>query len=153
MKTIIVVAFLHLGIIGTIQAQEIKILPANQEIKNWTDGWYKFQLQGVIFDVEILSGAYTQGNIAWLDGTSYSGRLNGTLISGKGTYRYSNGNRYEGSFKKGKRHGKGSLILNNGQKWSGKWKDDKKNGKGKIFNENGALVKQGVWEDDKLMSN
>lgn len=136
---------------ATVQAQEIKVLPTNQETSNLPDGWHKFQLQGVTFDVEVLSGRYSQGNVVWFDGTTYSGGLSGAFITGRGTYTWPNGMRYEGSFKKGKRHGKGSLILTNGQKWSGKWKENKKNGKGKVFNEEGTLVEQGVWEDDVLV--
>lgn len=151
MKNFILVAFLLVGITGSLQAQEIKVLPTNHETNSWPDGWHKFQLQGVTFDVEILNGRYTQGNVIWFDGTTYSGSLSGAFISGRGTYTWPNGMRYEGSFKKGNRHGKGSLILTNGQKWSGKWKENKKNGKGKIFNQEGTLVEQGVWEDDVMV--
>ena len=133
------------------KAQEIKVLPTNQETARFPDGWHKFQLQGVVFDVEIISGRYTQGNVTWLDGTTYSGRLRGAFISGRGTYTWSSGSRYEGSFKRSQRHGKGSLILVNGQKWSGKWKNNKKNGKGKVFDKNGEIIKTGLWEDDQLV--
>lgn len=44
-------------------AQEIKVLPPNQETTSLPDGWHKFQLQGVIFDVVTLGGSYTQGSI------------------------------------------------------------------------------------------
>ena len=151
MKKLLFTFFFALAFVAMSEAQEIKVLPTNQETASLPDGWHKFQLQGVIFDVEILGGSYTQGNVTWLDGTTYSGRLNGAFISGKGTYTWSSGSRYEGSFKKGQRHGKGSLILANGQKWSGKWKNNKKNGKGKVFDKDGAVVQQGVWEEDKLV--
>lgn len=135
-----------------VQAQEIKILPTNQETASLSDGWHKFELQGVTFDVEVLNGSYAQGNVTWFDGTTYSGKLSGAFISGRGTYTWSSGSRYEGSFKKGQRHGKGSLILANGQKWSGKWKHNKKNGKGKVFDPEGIVIKTGLWENDQFVT-
>lgn len=152
MKNVLFLILLFFGVCTVVQAQEIKTLPTNLETRSWPDGWHKFELQGAIFDVEILAGSYTKGNVTWLDGTSYSGGLNGAFVSGRGTYTWANGSRYEGSFRKGKRHGKGSLILPNGQKWSGKWKENKKNGKGKVFDNDGNVVQQGVWENDLLVS-
>lgn len=136
----------------TAAAQEIKLVPTNQETASLPDGWHQFSLQGVELDVEVLGGRYVQGNVKWLDGSNYSGGLDGPYVSGRGTYRWTSGSRYEGSFRKGERHGKGSLILANGEKWSGKWKNNKKNGKGKIFNTEGQVVQKGVWENDKLLS-
>ena len=152
MKKILLLSVLFLGIFTTVHAQGTKTLPTNLEVSSWPDGWHKFELQGAVFDVEILGGKYAQGVVKWFDGTSYSGGLSGAFVSGRGTYTWANGVRYEGSFKKGKRHGKGSLILITGKKWSGKWKDDKKNGKGKVFDKEGNIVEQGVWENDKLVS-
>lgn len=119
MKKLLLLSVLFVGIFTAVHAQGIKILPTNLEVKSWPDGWHKFELQGAIFDVEILGGRYTQGVVKWLDGTTYSGRLSGAYVSGKGTYTWANGMRYEGSFKKGKRHGKGSLILITGQNGAG----------------------------------
>lgn len=152
MKRTLFLVVILFGMATAMQAQEIKILPTNLETNALPDGWHKFELQGAIFDVEVLGGNYTKGKVTWFDGTSYSGGLSGAFISGKGTYTWANGSRYEGSFKKGKRHGKGSLILANGQKWSGKWKQNKKHGKGKVYDKEGEIVQQGVWEEDALVS-
>lgn len=152
MKKIILILFVAVAMLSTASAQEIKNVPSNRETSSFSDGWHQFQLQGVTLDVEILSGAYTQGNVKWLDGSTYSGGLSGVYVAGRGTYTWSSGARYEGSFKKGMRHGKGSLILANGDKWSGKWKNNMKNGKGKVFDKDGNVIKKGVWENDKLVS-
>ncbi len=151
MKKALLTVLLTVGVLLSAGAQEIKTLPTNQETASLSDGWHKFELQGATFDVEVLGGSYRQGNVTWFDGTTYSGGLSGAFVSGRGTYTWTSGSRYEGSFKNGQRHGKGSLILKNGQKWSGKWKNDKKNGKGKVFDADGALIKEGVWENDKLV--
>lgn len=151
MKKIILTIVFAVAVLSITSAQEIKTLPTNQKTANLPNGWQKFELQGATFDVEVIDGSYTQGNVTWFDGSSYSGSLNGHLVSGRGTYKWTNGVRYEGSFKAGVRHGKGSLILANGQKWSGKWKNDKKNGKGKMFNAKGEILQEGVWENDKFI--
>lgn len=139
-------------VFGNSNAQEIKVLPINLEVQELADGWYKFELQNIYFDVEIIQGKYNEGNIVWPDGTTYSGSLNGKYISGRGTYTWASGKRYEGAFRKSKRHGKGSLILQDGTKWSGKWKHDLKNGKGKVFNSKGIITDSGVWDNDKRIS-
>lgn len=153
MRKILLTLFVGFLGLSNTTAQEINVLPANSETNNLPDGWHQFQLQGASLDVEILGGQYVQGNVKWLDGSTYSGGLNGVYVSGRGTYSWSSGTRYEGALRKGQRHGKGSLILANGNKWSGKWKNNKKNGKGKVFDKGGVILKTGVWEEDKLVSN
>lgn len=150
MKTLLLI--ISLITFGTVSSQNINTLPTNNDLQLLTDGWYKFQLEGVSFDVEILQGKYVKGNVFWPDGASYSGNLNGKYISGRGTYIFPSGMRYEGAFKKSKRHGKGSLILQDGTKWSGKWKENLKNGKGKIFSATGDITDTGVWDaDERIM--
>ncbi len=139
------------GLAVSTQAQTIKSIPFSKEIRERGNGWHKFQFQGVTYDVEIAAGGLVQGNLTWLDGTTYSGSLGGIHINGKGTYTWADGSRYEGSFRKNQRYGKGSMIAKDGSKWSGKWKNDKKNGKGKMFDAKGELIKTGVWQDDKLV--
>ena len=140
-----------LAIVVSVQAQTIKNIPSSRDIQSLGNGWHKFELQGATFDVELSDGSLVQGNITWLDGTTYSGSLGGAYISGRGTYTWTDGSRYEGSFKKNERHGKGSMIAPDGSKWSGKWKNNKKNGKGKMFDAQGEIVQQGVWENDELV--
>jgi hypothetical protein len=134
----------------TTFAQKINTVPT-KGVSDLSDGWHKFTLEGAAFDVEVLNGNLTQGNIVWFDQSTYSGKLSSKGLNGKGTYNWPNGIKYQGSFKANQRHGKGSLVLQNGSKWSGKWKNDLKNGKGKIFDANGAITKQGVWEAGKLV--
>lgn len=151
MKNYIPTLLFLAGLVITGQAQTIKNVPFSNEIRQLENGWHKFQFQGVSYDVEILEGSFVQGNLTWLDGTTYSGNLGGIYINGKGTYTWVDGSRYEGSFRKNQRHGKGSMIAKDGSKWSGKWKNNKKNGKGKMFDAQGLVVETGVWLDDKLV--
>lgn len=132
-------------------SQDFNAIPTDKQISELPDGWYKFKLQGVLFDVELRLGKYVKGNITWFDGSSYSGGLNGTYLSGRGTYTWSNGSQYLGSFKKHQRHGKGTLIAEDGSRWSGKWKNNQKNGKGTTFDSNGATVNSGVWVAGELV--
>ncbi|MEM9075994.1 MAG: hypothetical protein AAGC43_03100 [Bacteroidota bacterium] len=143
---------LFFGILFSINAQNINRIPYDTSIKTLANGWYKFQIEGTIFDVEVANGRYVKGNIKWFDGSEYSGSLSGQNIHGKGTYKWPDGSRYEGAFKGHKRHGKGSFIKADGTKWSGKWKADEKNGKGKIFDAEGAVIQEGVWASDELVA-
>ena len=152
MKKIFLTLVMGIIVSLNIQAQEFNFIPSSQELNDFADGWYKFDLQGTSFDVEVKAGRLAQGNIKWFDGSSYSGTLAGSELSGKGTYTWPDGSKYEGSLKKHQRHGKGSLIDPTGVKWSGKWKNNQKNGKGKIFNAEGELVKEGVWASNQLVT-
>ncbi len=110
------------------------------------NGWHKFQLQGVVFDVEITDRAFVKGNIKWFDGSTYSGSLGRKGISGRGTYTWPNGERYEGATRNNMRHGKGTMYWEDGTKFSGKWRENKQHGKGKLFDANGEVVKSGIWQ-------
>lgn len=126
--------------------------PINTKVtKLISDGWHQFELNGTTYDVKVLKHRFVRGNIKWLDGATYSGGLSSKGIHGKGTYTWPNGIRYEGSIKNNKKHGWGTLYLNDGKKFNGKWKENRKHGKGKLFDENGNIIKEGVWEEGKLI--
>ncbi len=129
-------------------AQIINNVPALVASK-LDNGWYKYQSEGVTFDVEVKEGYIVKGNIKWFNNDFYSGSLSASKISGKGTYKWSNSERYEGSFRNNKRHGKGTMYYKNGEKYSGKWKHDKRQGKGKVWKTDGTIV-EGVWENDAM---
>ncbi|MFD2585510.1 hypothetical protein ACFSQJ_01135 [Croceitalea marina] len=152
MKKILLITLISFGFAFNVQSQEFNNIPTSPDFELLADGWYKFQLEGTLFDVELKAGKLVKGNITWFDGSSYSGNLSGTQLSGKGTYVWPDKSRYEGAFKKHQRHGKGSLIAADGTKWSGKWKANKKNGKGKIFDVHGQVLEEGVWESDQLIA-
>ena len=122
---------------NAVPLKAAKILP---------NGWHKFQLQGVLFDVEVIDQVYVKGNIKWSDGSLYSGSLGSKGISGRGTYIWPNGERYEGSSRNNKRHGKGTMYYKNGTKFSGKWRENIQHGKGKLFDVNNEVVQHGTWE-------
>jgi len=152
MKKIVLTVALVIMAFSSLAAQEFNRVPYNPEIKGLSEGWYKFTMEGTVFDVEVSLGRYVKGNITWFDGSSYSGDLSGTDLNGKGSYTWPDGSKYEGSFRKHKRHGKGSLTKADGEKWSGKWKNNLKNGKGTIFDSQGAIVKKGVWQAGELVA-
>ncbi len=140
------------GLVLGAFAQNLNRIPYSSQLSSLENGWYKFEIEGASFDVEMAGGKYVKGNIKWFDGSEYSGSLAGQKIQGKGTYKWPDGSRYEGSFKNHQRHGKGSFIKADGTKWSGKWKANEKNGKGKIFNAEGAVIQEGVWASDELVA-
>ena len=137
--------FLLTTIVGN--SQQLHTIPG-LNLSQVPDGWHKFMVENVIFDVEVKEERLLKGVIQWLDGSSYSGDLFYNSISGIGTYKWPNGMSYEGALKKSKRHGRGSFILQNGSKWNGKWKKNRKNGKGKIYDNTGKIIKKGVWKED-----
>lgn len=132
----------------SVTAQQINPVPGSLA-RTLDNGWYKFEAEGAVLDVEVQSGYIIKGNIKWFNDDSYSGDLAGSQLSGKGTYKWQNGERYEGIFKKNQRHGKGTMFYSNGEKYSGKWKNDQPHGKGKIWKADGS-VEQGVWENGTL---
>ncbi|AXT62335.1 hypothetical protein D1816_18855 [Aquimarina sp. AD10] len=147
--------FLLIFVLGTIfysTAQSLNDVPT-RHIAKLTNGWYKFKSQGAIFDVEVLNGSLSKGIVIWFDTAKYSGSFVNNKISGKGTYTWPNGDYYEGAFKNNQRHGKGTMHWADGTKYTGKWKNDKQNGKGKLFDTAGAIVKQGVWQEDLYVDN
>jgi hypothetical protein len=151
MKKILLMVGFVIATVFNVQAQEINAVPYSPDIKQLPDGWHKFTLQGASFDVEVASGNLVKGNVIWFDGSTYSGNLAGSVISGRGTYTWPDGTKYEGAFKNNQRHGKGSMILVDSSKWSGKWKKNKKNGKGKQFDTSGEIVQQGIWTENEFV--
>jgi len=133
-----------------VNGQEMNYI-SNKVVKLLPNGWHKFENAGVVYDVEVKEGRYVKGNIAWFDGTTYSGTLGSKGISGRGTYKWPNGERYEGTSKNSTRHGKGTMYWKDGTKFSGKWKNNLQNGKGKLFDAEGNIVKVGVWENGKFV--
>ncbi|UOY06682.1 hypothetical protein L0P88_22510 [Muricauda sp. SCSIO 64092] len=151
MKRVFVSLVMTLTLSTGLFSQTFNSIPMNREISQLSNGWYKFKLDGAVFDVEVEFGKYKKGNISWFDGSTYSGDLNGVHISGKGSYTWPDGSQYQGSFRRHQRHGKGSQIAKDGSKWSGKWKNDQKNGKGTTFDTNGAILQYGVWGAGQLL--
>ncbi|MFS4456994.1 hypothetical protein [Maribacter sp. 2304DJ31-5] len=152
MKKRILLFIMVFTMINLAKGQEFNTIPVSSDFDSLQDGWYKFDFQNTYFDVEFKTGRLVKGIIKWADGSSYSGDLSGTGISGKGTYIWSDGSRYEGKFKNHKRHGKGSLINKDGSKWSGKWVNNQKQGKGKVFNASGEVTQVGVWASNELLT-
>ncbi|MEO1049270.1 MAG: hypothetical protein AAFX87_01500 [Bacteroidota bacterium] len=123
----------------------------NPQKLNLPNGWNRFTINGIYYDVEIQDGRiHGKGNVTWPDGSSYSGAWNNNQISGPGTYKWSNGDRYEGSFRNNKRHGYGTMYWNDGSKYGGVWKEDKRHGKGRMWHTDGKFEK-GLWADNQYL--
>ena len=112
------------------------------------DGWHQFEYGGSHYDVEVKVGKFTQGIITWVDNSKYMGKLEGDIISGKGTFIWPENQRYEGSFKANRRHGKGTMYYSNGSKYYGKWKNNVKHGRGQEYDKDHNLVSDGIWKND-----
>ena len=73
---------------------------------------------------------------------------------------YANGDVYEGEWLDDKEEGKGMSFVKllgtrtyaNKEKYEGEWKEGKRNGKGKFTSADGE-TQEGIWEDDKLITN
>ena len=151
MKYLFVLFFITVLSINTSKLPDFKYLPATQQAQ-FTNGWHKYNSEGVIFDVEVLGGNLIQGNVKWLiDGTEYSGGLSNKGVNGKGTYKWPNGDKYEGSFSENTRHGKGTMYWSDGTKFIGSFKNNKRNGKGVLYDANGVVIEQGKWKDGILI--
>jgi len=84
------------------------------------------------------------------NGNVYVGEFVDGRMHGQGIYTYANGDKYTGESKFGKFYGIGEFVYANGTKYIGEFRDDKRNGKGAEYSSNGAVIRQGVWHNDKL---
>jgi TonB family protein len=85
------------------------------------------------------------------NGNFYVGELLEGRMHGHGTYTYANGDNYVGSHRFGKSSGIGVFIYSDGRRYVGQFKEDKRNGDGIEYSSSGAVVHQGVWQNDKLV--
>ncbi len=124
---------------------------AQKEISSLSDGWHKFDIDGIMFDVQTVNGYILRGNAIYPDGTRYSGSWSSNQFSGPGTLTWANGDRYEGKFSNGERSGYGTMYWENGDKYGGRWRGGLRSGKGKMWYADGKFVK-GIWEKGKLVT-
>lgn len=124
---------------------------AQRNISDLPDGWHKFEIDDISFDVQIVNGSILRGNASYPDGTRYSGSWSGNQFSGPGTLTWSNGDRYEGKFRNGTRSGYGTMYWNKGDKYGGNWRNGLRSGKGRMWHTDGKFVK-GIWKEDKLIT-
>ena len=92
-------------------------------------------------------GAYTYPN-----GEKYVGQHQDDKVMGQGTYTWANGDKYIGGFKNKKRHGQGTYTYSDGTKNYGTWENDKLNGYAITYNANGSINQEGIFKDDKFLS-
>jgi hypothetical protein len=85
-------------------------------------------------------------------GSRYVGEWKDNIRQGEGTFYWKDGEYYEGHYEGDKRNGQGTYYWPNGEKYVGQWKDDRRSGKGAFFAKDGKLMTQGVWEDDKMIT-
>lgn len=81
-------------------------------------------------------------------GESYVGYMENGIMSGEGTYTYSDGSIYEGQWQAGKQHGQGRLTYKDGTAYQGQFKDDAFDGQGAFVESNGSIF-AGTFERDK----
>ena len=130
---------------------------------------------------DIYSGHYVNsirdgsGKYIFANGDSYEGKWKNGKANGKGIYRFKNGNTYEGEFennnfcgqgcfkkkkgdiyygefKNGVLNGEGTIITKDKDKFIGIFKDGKKHGKGILYDKDGNIIKSGIWESNKYVS-
>ncbi|MET2986216.1 MORN repeat-containing protein [Aureibaculum conchae] len=94
------------------------------------------------------------GTLTWKDGNKFTGTFkDGKRVDGKGIFKWKSGSEYEGEFINSLMHGKGQLNYATGETYKGDFVKNKRHGEGKLFDKNGILIYEGLWEQDKKVSN
>jgi antitoxin component YwqK of YwqJK toxin-antitoxin module len=126
------IAFVAFGLLGTPSTAFAQALPPCPEDQN--------------LRYHNCFGTYTFAN-----GRKYVGEWKNGLYDGQGTYTSANGDKYVGEYKDGRFHGQGTYTFASGSKYVGEFKDNLSHGQGTLYAANGAVLKEGAWENDKLV--
>ena len=116
-----------------------------------TTGWAQSQLP----PCPEKEGVYRTncfGALTDADGRKYVGEWRDDKRHGRGTFTYISGDKYVGEYSDGERRGQGVWTGANGEKYVGEWRDDKANGLGTLYSPQGAVLKNGIWRDGKLVA-
>lgn len=87
--------------------------------------------------------------IAYADGTVYSGDIRNGMPEGRGTCKWSNGDTYTGGFSNGTMNGQGTYVWANGEKYTGAFVNGLRTGQGIYTWPRGAQYK-GEFSNDKF---
>ena len=92
------------------------------------------------------------GTFNFSDGAKYVGEYRDDKRTGQGTYTWPNGDKYVGEYRDGKRTGQGTFTWPNGAKYVGEYRDGKQNGQGTAYNRDGAVIRNGIWQNDEFIA-
>eukprot|EP01065_Artemidia_motanka_P051743 TRINITY_DN916_c4_g1_i1.p1 TRINITY_DN916_c4_g1~~TRINITY_DN916_c4_g1_i1.p1 ORF type:complete len:1045 (+),score=342.87 TRINITY_DN916_c4_g1_i1:62-3196(+) len=108
-------------------------------------------LQGFAYRGEFLEGRMgtpqhpVSGRMSWYDGVEYQGTFVDNVASGTGTLAYPNGDTYVGEVQGGLRHGRGEhRCKQSGSSYTGSWWRGQKHGRGVMKYAHGGLY-DGEW--------
>ncbi|MDY7395660.1 hypothetical protein UMM65_10435 [Aureibaculum sp. 2210JD6-5] len=115
-------------------------------IYNWANG-------------DKYSGEWIKGNrtgtgtFTWANGNEFIGKYkDNKQLDGVGFFTWKNGTKYKGQFVNTLMHGYGELYYATGDVYKGDFAKNKRHGKGKLYDKSGKLVYDGLWEQDKKVS-
>ena len=83
---------------------------------------------------------------------TYEGDFENNNFCGQGCFKKKKGDIYIGEFRNGVLNGEGTIITKDKEKFVGIFKDGKKHGKGVLYDKDGNIIKSGIWESNKFVS-
>ena len=92
------------------------------------------------------------GEFIGLSGGRYAGQWSSGQYAGLGTYTAPNGDRYVGQFKDNQYNGRGTYYYSNGDRYVGEVKNGNKHGTGILYSANGNILLDGIWKQDKFIT-
>ena len=81
----------------------------------------------------------------------YEGKFKNNLYHGLGTFVWADGGKYEGEWKNGVKSGRGKHTDSCGFTYMGEFLDDKYHGNGIIRDPSGNILREGIFENGKLL--
>ena len=95
----------------------------------------------------IVSG---NGSFEFSDESKYVGEIKSGVPNGSGIRSWKDGSTYTGGWKNGERVGQGSMVYPTGEEYVGQWKNDTKTGRGTMFRKNGSMF-TGDWKNNLVV--
>jgi hypothetical protein len=108
------------------------------------------QEDGTTMEMKFANGGIVSAKIVSSKG-SYEGGFSKNGMSGTGILKIDNGIIYDGEFLNNKMNGKGKFTFPNGNVYIGDFVENFMTGDGTLYDKNGAIIKQGLWEKNKLV--
>lgn len=103
------------------------------------------------YELTFKDGKISHAEIAYKDGTTYSGGCGDKGPEGTGTMIYKDGDQYKGGFESGKRSGTGVYSWTSGEKYDGGWAADAISGGGTYTFPSGASL-EGEFESNSFVN-
>jgi hypothetical protein len=90
------------------------------------------------------------GSFTFSDKSTYVGEMKSGVLDGNGIRSWPDGSTYTGGWKNGVRNGQGSMVYHTGEEYIGLWRNDTKTGRGTMFRKNGSMF-IADWENNLVI--